>query len=276
MSESTPILEHAKALLEGGRADEAIVLLEAQVQQQPRSFELWQCLGHAYGLTDRHVQAERAFSHAAALHPQAHEGHYNLALSLAYQGRLRDALEHFRAARAINPLHPGFQQTLFPILITLLQEEGQSQRPGDAGLRRLAKRPRVTVIIPTQNRPQMLRDALLSVCRQTYQDWEAIVVNDGGPEVNAVLGALPSMQNLQVINLPTVQGPAAARNAAIQAAHGEILAFLDDDDVYRPHHLERLVAALQASNAGLVYSAADLVEEVYVAGARTEISRRRL
>ena len=107
---STPALEHAQALLASGRADEAIALLEAQVQQEPRSFELWQCLGRAYGLTDRHLQAERAFGQAAALQPQAHEAHYNLALSLAYQGRLRDSLEHFLAARAIYPLNPGFQQ----------------------------------------------------------------------------------------------------------------------------------------------------------------------
>lgn len=271
------VLEDAEALLAGGRVEETIALLEAQVKQEPGRFELWLCLGRAYGASHRHTQAERAFGEAARLQPQAHEAHYNLALSLAYQSRLRDSLPHFLAARAIDRRHAGFQQTLYPILITLLQEEGQAQRPGDAGLRRLGDRPRVSVIMPTHNRPQMLRDAWLSVCRQTYPDWEAIVVNDGGSDVSAVLEGQPGgAQNLRLISMPTAQGPAAARNAAIRAAQGEILAFLDDDDLYHPQHLERLVAALQASNAGLVYSAADLVEESYVAGARMEASRRRL
>ena len=88
-------------------------------------------------------------------------------------------------------------------------------------------------------------------------------------------GGLPSSQNLEVINLPSAQSPAAARNAAIRAAQGGILAFLDDDDVYRPHHRNVWWPRCRV-NAGLVYSAADLVEEVYVAGARTEASRRRL
>ena len=264
-------MERAQALLASGRADEAIVLLEAQVKQEPGNFELWQSLGRAYGLTDRHAQAERAFGEAARLQPQLHETHYNLALSLAYQGRLRDSLPHFLAARAIEPRHPGFQETLLPILITLLQEEGQAQRPGDAGLRPLGARPRVSVIIPTHNRQQMLRDALQSLRAQSYADWEAIVVNDGGADASGL-----AQQKVQVINFPTSQGPAAARNAAIRAAQGEILAFLDDDDLYRPQHLERLVTALQASNAAFVYSAADLVEESAIGGARKESSRRRL
>jgi hypothetical protein len=264
-------LGQVQALLASGRADEAIALLEAQVKQEPGNFELWQSLGRAYGLKDRHAQAERAFGEAARLEPHLHETHYNLALSLAYQGRLRDSLPHFLAARAIEPRHPGFQESLLPILITLLQEEGQAQRPGDAGLARLSARPLVSVIIPTRNRQPMLRDALLSLRAQTYGDWEAIVVNDGGADVSGL-----AQQKVQVINLPTSRGPAAARNAAIRAAQGEILAFLDDDDLYLPQHLERLVAALRASKAGLAYSAADLVEESAVGGARTESSRRRL
>jgi len=244
------------------------------VAHEPGTYELWQLLGRAYGVTDRHVQAERAFGQAARLEPQLHEAHYNLALSLAYQGRLRDSLPHFRAARAIAPRHPGYQETLFPILITLLQDEGQAQRPA-VPLRPLSDRPLVSVVIPTQNRPQLLRDALRSLCSQSYRDWEAIVVNDGGADVSTVVGGL-AQQPMQVIQLPTPQGPAAARNAAIRAARGDVLSFLDDDDLYHPHHLERLVAALRSSNAGLAYSAADLVEETAVGSVRTESSRRRL
>src|SRR5262245_37865158 len=145
-----------------------------------------------------------------------HETHYNLALSLAYQGRLRDSIEHFVSARRINPRSPDFQKTLFPILVTLLQQ-GEGQPVRWKALPLLAERPLVSVVMPTFNRPQMLRDALASVSRQTYGNWEAIVVNDGGCDISSVLDAMPREVEAKVrrASLPTSRGPAAARNLAI-------------------------------------------------------------
>lgn len=194
------------------------------------------------------------------------ERHYNHALSLAHQDRLRESIPHFLEARKIEPRHPDFQRTLFPILVTLLQEE-RTAVPA-SGLRPLSREPLVSVIVPTRNRPAMLRDALHSILNQTYQNREIVVANDGGEPV------APVLQSMRVIDMKTSAGPAAARNAAIAAAKGEVLAFLDDDDRYLPGHLEQLVAALRAGDAAFAYTTAELVQERLADGRRSETGRQ--
>jgi O-antigen biosynthesis protein len=118
----------------------------------------------------------------------------------------------------------------------------------------------------------MLRDALASLQRQTYANWEALVVNDAGADVAAVVDAAAG--DVRRIDLPQRRGPAAARNAGIRAARGSVIAFLDDDDVYATGHLSDLVAALLASRAALAYSGIELVQERVAAdGRRTTVSR---
>jgi Flp pilus assembly protein TadD len=74
-------------------------------------------------MAGRHAEAERACRAAAELRPDSHVAHYNVGLALACQDRLRESIPHFVRARALAPASPEFQQTLFPILVTLLQEE---------------------------------------------------------------------------------------------------------------------------------------------------------
>lgn len=274
----TVTVDHVQALFANGRADDAVAVLESETSLHPDSFEIWHCLGRAYGLNGRHVEAEGAFRNAVRLRPDLHEAHYNLALSLAYQNKLRDSIEHFLSARRINPHNPDFHKTLFPILVTILQDGGGSESPLQRNFPPLIERPLVSVIMPTQNRPRLLQDALNSVCRQRYQDWEVIVVNDGGGDVSLVVKSMPGDMRAKFvqIDLPTIRGPAAARNVAIKAAKGDVLAFLDDDDLYSPGHLQTLVSGLRASNAGIAYSAAELVEETILEGTRVEERREHL
>jgi O-antigen biosynthesis protein len=194
--------------------------------------------------------------------------HYNVALSIAYQDRLRDSVEHFVRARALGPRHQGFQETLFPILVALLQEEPAPPASAPAPL---PDNPRVSVIVPTCDRPAMLRDALASLQRQTYANWEALVVNDAGADVAAVVDAAAG--EVSRIDLPQRRGPAAARNAGVRAARGSVIAFLDDDDVYATGHLSDLVDALRASRAALAYSDVELVQERVTDGRRVTLAR---
>jgi glycosyltransferase involved in cell wall biosynthesis len=154
--------------------------------------------------------------------------------------------------------------------VTLLQEEPQ---PAPAApLPPLPENPLISVIVPTRDRAELLRDALESLRRQSYQNWEAVVVNDAGADVRPVLGALSAKG--RCIELPARCGPAGARNAGLEEARGAILAFLDDDDLYAPDHLAGLVAALRASNAPLAYSAVELVEERVAGNARVPLRRQ--
>jgi glycosyltransferase involved in cell wall biosynthesis len=114
----------------------------------------------------------------------------------------------------------------------------------------------VSVIIPTFQRPERLWSALESVATQTYPNREIIVVNNGGVSVENVVRRYKEtfLQPIQLMNLTKPIPLGAARNRAIAAAHGEFIALLDDDDRYRPIHLEQVINALrQTPEAALAY-----------------------
>lgn len=266
------MIERAQALLAAGRAAEAIALLEPQARAQPERFELWDCLGRAYGMSARHSQAEAAFRQAAALRPDLYASHFNLGLALASQGRLRDSIAHFVRARAIEPRNADLRNTLFSILVTLLQQPAGAQP--ERRFAPLPPEPLVSVVTPTKNRSRLLADAVASVERQRYRNWELIVVNDGGADVASLVQRVSP--RTRYIGLSASRGPSAARNEAIRAARGEVLAFLDDDNLFLPSHLETLVAALRATGAGVVYASAERVTERIEATRRVELRREPL
>jgi len=98
-----------------------------------------------------------------------------------------------------------------------------------------------SIVIPTYNRPQLLSRAILSVLDQSCQDFEIVVVNDGGSRPE-----LKSDSRTRLVEQPN-RGMAAARNAGIRAARGRYITFLDDDDTLTPDRLvfacERLTSA---------------------------------
>jgi glycosyltransferase involved in cell wall biosynthesis len=105
--------------------------------------------------------------------------------------------------------------------------------------------PAVSVIIPTYNRPDLLREALDSVSAQTFGDYEVIVVDDGSaPPIAQAVADHPIRPRIYRQNR---QGPAAARNRGIAEARAELVAFLDSDDLWMPTKLERYIAALRNS-----------------------------
>lgn len=112
--------------------------------------------------------------------------------------------------------------------------------------------PLVSVIIPTYNRSQLLKQAIASVLSQTFADLEIWVVNDGSiddtGEVVVAIGD-PRVHYIYQVN----SGLAAARNAGIRQAQGAYVAFLDDDDLWLAEKLERQVALFeQQPDLGLV------------------------
>lgn len=101
-----------------------------------------------------------------------------------------------------------------------------------------ADAPQFSVIIPTYDRPVMLTEAVASVLSQTLADWELIVVDDGSP----TRPELPEDPRIRMLSNAESLGPAASRNRGIEAATGQYLAFLDDDDVWVPQRLARALA----------------------------------
>jgi len=117
-------------------------------------------------------------------------------------------------------------------------------------------RPKVSIVIPTYNRTDFLKRALKSVLEQSFQNYEVLVVDDCSREnVQEVLKELKD-NRLRYLRHETNQGEAISRNTAIQAAQGEYIAFLDDDDEWMPEKLELQIDFMDKApeSTGAVYS----------------------
>ena len=116
------------------------------------------------------------------------------------------------------------------------------------------EKPKVTVLISTYNRPQYLAEAIESVVNQRYENWELIVLNDGGVDVAEVV---EKFADPRIIYVPDDENKGAARrfNQGLALARGEYVTYLGDDDIFYPNHIEVLAGALDANpDIALAYS----------------------
>lgn len=110
--------------------------------------------------------------------------------------------------------------------------------------------PLISVVIPTHLRPELLLSrALPSARAQRYANLEIVVVIDGPDPVTVSAVHDLSLQDPRVraLPLPVNVGGSDARNAGVQAARGEWIAFLDDDDEWLPHNLEQQLGVVTAA-----------------------------
>ncbi|MGA2965283.1 MAG: glycosyltransferase family A protein [Terriglobales bacterium] len=113
----------------------------------------------------------------------------------------------------------------------------------------------MSVIIPSYNTAPLIATCLDSVFAQTFQDFEAIVVNDGSPDTEELEKVLQPYLGRIVYIKQVNKRAAGARNTAIGRARGEFLAFLDSDDTWLPNHLESQMKQFEADpGLGLVYA----------------------
>jgi hypothetical protein len=115
-------------------------------------------------------------------------------------------------------------------------------------------KPLVSVIVPTLNRPHLLRRALTSIAAQDYRPLEAAVVNDGGEDVKEVLAEFAGRLDIAYRQHAERRGLPAARNTGIRATTGHFIAYLDDDDALLPGHVSTLVSHLQQQAADCAYA----------------------
>ena len=112
---------------------------------------------------------------------------------------------------------------------------------------------KVSVVIPTRDRPEMLGAAIDSVLAQTFTDYEIVVVING-PDNAATpkTSELAIATGCRIVRIERA-GIAVALNAGIAAAQGEWIAFLDDDDLWEPNRLEAELQAADAAAADIIF-----------------------
>ena len=120
-------------------------------------------------------------------------------------------------------------------------------------------KPLVSIITPTHNRKDMIGRAIESVLAQTMSSFEMVIVDDGstdgGGKVADEYAAKDS--RIRVIHLPTNKGISFATNTGIVNAHGEYIAFLDDDDWLYPDYMEFLLSLIREFEADIAICGLD-------------------
>ena len=114
-------------------------------------------------------------------------------------------------------------------------------------------KPKISVIISTYNRPDMLQRAVNSVLAQTFKSFEVIIVDDHSKKPPKL--DLPEDENRVIaMRLPYNTGyQVIPKNVGIMISRGQYIAYLDDDNVYLPNHLEVLYKAITKNRADVVY-----------------------
>ena len=134
--------------------------------------------------------------------------------------------------------------------------------------------PKVSIIIPTYNREDLIQRAIKSITGQTNQDYEIIIADDASTDNTEEV--IKSIQNSKIIyfKLDKNSGQCVSRNLAIKKARGEYIGFLDSDDEWMPEKIEKQTKVFENSedpNLGAVYCGFIEKDEVMD---RTEIINR--
>lgn len=126
--------------------------------------------------------------------------------------------------------------------------------------------PLVSVIMPVYNREFYLKRAINSILRQTYQNWELIVIDDGSsdysPFIAEEFAIISDKINLIIqehSKLPS------AKNTGIRYSNGELITFLDSDDEYKENHLElRVDYFINHPEVDLIHGGAEIIGDEFV------------
>ena len=114
----------------------------------------------------------------------------------------------------------------------------------------------VSIITPTFNSSQYIEETLASIENQTYEDWEAIIIDDNSADdtVKVVSKFIAGKKRFSLIKLNSNVGAASVRNKAINKASGRYIAFLDSDDVWEKTKLEKQVKFMQENDVNFCYT----------------------
>lgn len=106
----------------------------------------------------------------------------------------------------------------------------------------------ISVVIPTHNRPEMLSEAIASVCRQTHPDWEIVIIDDGSiPAVDETALRQRFDPRIHVVRNDEPRKLTIARDQGVRHAQGDLIVHLDDDDLIAPNALALGHEALMAN-----------------------------
>jgi glycosyltransferase involved in cell wall biosynthesis len=119
------------------------------------------------------------------------------------------------------------------------------------------RKPFISIIIPTYNRLFSLGELIEALSRQTFGDFEVIIVNDCGEKVDIIKELYPNL-DIQIVEMEQHSYHVQARNKGVEQSKGELIMLIDDDDLIVPTHMETMVKEIAGYD--LVYSDVEIVQ----------------
>ncbi|MDZ7835045.1 MAG: glycosyltransferase family 2 protein [Alkalibacterium sp.] len=106
----------------------------------------------------------------------------------------------------------------------------------------------ISIVMPTYNAAQFIRETIDSILNQSYQNWELILVDDHSTDDTISVIKAYEDERIFLIRLPENKGAAVARNTALEEVSGDYIAFLDSDDLWHKDKLQKQLAFMQKNN----------------------------
>lgn len=107
----------------------------------------------------------------------------------------------------------------------------------------------ISIIIPTYNRAHLITETLNSIIKQTYTNWECIIVDDGSTDntLQTIINFINNDTRFVTTKRPnnTIKGPSSCRNFGVSLSKGNFIQFFDSDDIMHPEHLELKIRAIK-------------------------------
>jgi glycosyltransferase involved in cell wall biosynthesis len=180
-------------------------------------------------------------------------GHINHVIALHEDGRRQESEGLYAKLQAEEPYYTdaAFRADMrkaWPILDYENRDDGR--------IHKIVVGPLVSVVIPTFERGDMIETCVMSALSQDYVNLEVIVVGDACPQLESSLPASGTYPRVRVRNLTRNHGAGGAvpRNVAVAMAAGDLIAYLDDDNLWLSNHVSSLYELKRDSNAAFIFS----------------------
>ncbi|WP_409291951.1 teichuronic acid biosynthesis protein TuaG [Peribacillus sp. SCS-37] len=121
----------------------------------------------------------------------------------------------------------------------------------------------ISIITPAYNAADYITETIESVMRQSYQNWEMIIVDDCSTDNTRDIINRFALEDSRIrpVFLEVNSGAAAARNAALKMAGGRYVAFLDSDDLWKPEKLDKQLTFMKLNQYAFTFTAYEMISE---------------
>ncbi|MHC4433114.1 MAG: glycosyltransferase, partial [Planctomycetota bacterium] len=184
-------------------------------------------------------------------------GHINHVLVLHEDGRRQESEGLYARLQAEEPYYndPAFRSDIRKAWPILDYEHRYDER-----IKKIQIGPLISVVIPTYERGDMIETCVVSALNQDYENLEVIVVGDACPQLGRSLPGPGTYPRVRVRNLAQNHGAGGAvpRNIGIAMAAGDLIAYLDDDNLWHPNHVSSLYQLMRDSNKAFIFSSMEV------------------